>query len=411
MSAAGDVQTASSSLDLYPVAVERVYDACVQRVVLEACASFEPECLGEAASALCTVISAACSVSGAIAPPRADGIMNLVLTLTADVQFSVIGPGGMQTTVTGTARGEEIVTLCAPSGSTVSCAVLSSSCGPAEVEDAGVCAPVHLCVNVEAVALARMLLPVCGLVVPVPCAQASRLAASPRQMAPGQIPDPVAPAPQSDWQPYLTSPDGFVGFVFGPGTPPAGVGSAELSTGTDGAATAELRNPIFAGTRLRDLTCFVYWTYDRINNGSQWPFIMLDINYTGGEGVDDLLFFEPTFQNPAGGSILCPDQGLPVLDTWQRWNALGGCWWSANGTGGLNPGTGVKPLSHYLAVVPDATIVNFGALGGVRLVHGQASPEDVFDGNVDLASIGVGPTIYTYNFEPVAPPGPPGAVN
>ncbi|MBP2017534.1 hypothetical protein J2Z79_000917 [Symbiobacterium terraclitae] len=216
---------------------------------------------------------------------------------------------------------------------------------------------------------------------------------------------------QAGWQFVVTSPDGAVTLESGPGLPPIGNGSIRLATGTNGDWSAEIRNTAFNGVPLRELTDLRYWTYGVQNNGQQWPYIILQIDHDGDGDVDDLLFFEPGFQTPGSGNPNLPDQGLPVLNTWQDWNALAGGWWSENGIGGLTPGTGVGPLSQYLAAEPDSTIVNSASgLGGVRVLQGFASPDDVFLGYVDAFSIqtrDAGITT-TFNFEPfLTPPSPP----
>ena len=217
---------------------------------------------------------------------------------------------------------------------------------------------------------------------------------------------------EDGWQFSVTSPDGAVTLELGPGLPPIGDGAVRLFTGTSGDLSAEIGNTGFHGVPLRELTDLRYWTYSTQNNGQQWPYIILQIDRDGNGSVVDLLFFEPGYQTPGSGNPSLPDQGLPVLNTWQDWNALVGGWWSLNGVGGLNPGDQVGPLSQYLAVEPDATIVNSASgLGGVRVVQGFASPEDVFNGYVDAFSIqtrDAGITT-TFNFEPFqSPPAPPG---
>ena len=44
------------------------------------------------------------------------------------------------------------------------------------------------------------------------------------------------------------------GFELGPGTPPLGTGSAEMTTGSDGDSFAELRNVNYHGVLLSDIT-------------------------------------------------------------------------------------------------------------------------------------------------------------
>jgi hypothetical protein len=223
----------------------------------------------------------------------------------------------------------------------------------------------------------------------------------------------VTASGQAGWQANVTAAGGAVNFVFGPAVPPIGDGSAQLFTGTQGDEGAELRQTGFNGTLLNQVVDLRYWTYDVTNNGGQWPFIILNIDFNGDGTIDDLIFFEPLYQNGAFVPSL-PNQGQPVLNTWQRWNALAGGWWSLNSIGGATPGTGVKPLSTYIAAVMGAggnpRIVNSPTgLGGVRVLHGFASPGDVFNGFVDAFSIGTLATqrTVTYNFDPFTAPIPP----
>ena len=199
---------------------------------------------------------------------------------------------------------------------------------------------------------------------------------------------------------------GSVGFVSGPASPPLGVGSAELRTGngtTGGDCSAELRNSAYAGVKLSSLTALSYSTYDAANlpNGQQFPYLEIYVNWTGGAGVDDALFFEPPFQAPGSGGTACANQAATVMNMWQQWDALHGCWWSNDGT--LNPGTGTGTLADYLAAHPNATIVNSSTGGGVHLLVGFASATDQFDGYVDAFRIATSSSDTTYDFEPTTP--------
>ena len=198
--------------------------------------------------------------------------------------------------------------------------------------------------------------------------------------------------------------NGIGQMVNGPATPPLGTGSAQLATGdgtNNGDGAQELRNTGYANTALANITALSYSTYDTKNNGQQFPFIALEVNWNdGGSTNDDRLFFEPPYQTHASGNGSLPDQGATALNTWQTWNALAGGWWANSGTGGCNPGTGVCAFSDYLLAHPGATLVNFpGALGGVELRVGQASPDDQFNGYVDNFTIGVSGANTTFDFE------------
>jgi len=192
--------------------------------------------------------------------------------------------------------------------------------------------------------------------------------------------------------------------VTGPATPPLGTGSAQLATASgQGDTSSQIRNTLYAGVRLDSLTALSYSTYDTVNNGQQFPYIELNIATTGSGAPDDILFFEPPYQTPSSGNPSLPNQGDPILNTWQTWDALAGGWWDNNGV--VNPGTGVGSLATYLAAYPNATIENSSAgYGGVRLTVGFASPEDNFNGYVDKFTIGTASGTTTYNFEAVPEP-------
>jgi hypothetical protein len=207
------------------------------------------------------------------------------------------------------------------------------------------------------------------------------------------------PVPLGD--PYC---NGAVNFVTGPASPPLGVGSAELKTGngtTGGDCSAELRNSAYSGAKLSALTALSYWTYDVSNNGQQFPYLELNINQNGtGSTPDDELFFEPPYQSVGNGGADCASQAVTVMNKWQQWDALHGCWWSNSQN---NQGTSTESLADYLALHPNATIVNSSTGGGVHLVVGFASPTDQFDGNVDAFRIATSSSDTTYDFEPNLP--------
>ena len=205
--------------------------------------------------------------------------------------------------------------------------------------------------------------------------------------------------------------DGTAAMVTGPATPPLGVGSAELATpvgaGDGGAAIA---TESYDGTLLNSVTALSYSTYDVTNNGQQFPYLAISIAQNDGSGKTDTLFFEPPYQQPATGNPALPDQGRPVQNQWQTWNAFVGGYWDNNGIG--NPGTaegsnpGVEPLAAFEAAYPLATIANGGytGLGGIAMQVGFAS--GTAEGYVDAFTIGVAGVNTTYNFEPAAVPEP-----
>ncbi len=229
---------------------------------------------------------------------------------------------------------------------------------------------------------------------------------------------------------------GTAAMVYGPATPPLGVGSAELATAPGaGDGAAAIATEQFDGTLLSSVTALSYYAYDVTNNGQQFPYLGISINTglidnTGDGGASantvDTLFFEPPYQQPSTGNptMITNNQGPPALGQWQLWDAEDGAWWDNNSPGSGNGGTGpaisspgapegpglpgVQPLSTFIADYPDATIENGGyaGLGGIALQVGFTSPSDNFQGYVDAFTIGVGGVNTTYDFEPNAVPEP-----
>jgi hypothetical protein len=173
-----------------------------------------------------------------------------------------------------------------------------------------------------------------------------------------------------------------------------------------GDAFARLRDTRYHRTYLHNLTRLDYYACDEMNNGQQWPFIILNIDWNGDNVIDDLIFFEPAYQNTAEGGDCGTSsaQGPEMPDKWQFWNALKidatgdflACYWALSspfvggtGTVGCGPGTNVCSLSNYIMQHPNAAIVNLdGNDGGVQVVHGFADPMNMFNGWVDAFSIG-----------------------
>jgi len=208
--------------------------------------------------------------------------------------------------------------------------------------------------------------------------------------------------------------------VTGPGTPPLGVGSAELMTapnpnsGGDGAAV--ISDTGLDGTSISDLTALSYSTYDAVNNGSQFPYLALVITWDGGAD-NDILFFEPPYQTDASGNPGCAaaNEQATVMNTWQTWNALSGCWWDDNGFALAGAGAGhVETLAAILTAegATGATIEPLSALlfpnteGGLALQVGYASASDNFTGYVDNVTIGISGVNTTYDFDPAPVPEP-----
>ncbi len=202
-----------------------------------------------------------------------------------------------------------------------------------------------------------------------------------------------------------------VSLVPGPATSPGGKGSAELSAG-NGECAAQLRTSAYAGMNPGELSALGYWTYVKENNGSQAPYLQLELNLKGEPDgpIEDILFFEPpyqteTFTKKEHGEPADPEQGEVKYDTWQKWNALEGGWYDY-ASEVANPGDEVTSLGYILSALEgkgDAPVITGSEGYGVSLLVGYASTEPEVS-NVDAFTIGFeGHEATTFNFEPTAP--------
>jgi hypothetical protein len=195
-------------------------------------------------------------------------------------------------------------------------------------------------------------------------------------------------------------------FVEGPGTPLAGTGSFRMSVGPNGDDTVYMRTGQYAGMSLSELNELSYSTYVEEGNGTVAPYIILEIDFNNDDVRDDVLFFEPAYQNGTyqvneedGGTVAnqCGDNPTCVTnDTWQTWNAADGGWWSGNdGTGGPP----LRTLDGYAAIHTGATLMR-NASGALRLsAGGGAGPWNGFVGSVDNVQVTFGADETTFDFE------------
>jgi len=218
---------------------------------------------------------------------------------------------------------------------------------------------------------------------------------------------------------------GSLAFQTGPQCPPANTGSVQFNMGPDGASDVRFRNSNYNGTMLSDLTALSYNTFIQVANSpfvAPYVALTLDLNGNGmfdGFGVDDVIFFEPVYQDGTYSASSCgpgtaPVQGPVAACTWQSWNALVGFWWS--GADFITAGGNIPcftTIPDYLARTghANAKILNPDPCsGGVRISAGEGrGPWDCFIGNVDKFTIAVGgatPSSVTYDFEPANCPVP-----
>jgi hypothetical protein len=199
----------------------------------------------------------------------------------------------------------------------------------------------------------------------------------------------VTPVDMNGWA-FFDDNTGLAGsgaMVYGPATPPRGVGSAQLSV-TGPADRQALGSTAFSGTALSALTSLEYWSYQ------SGPMLALALQFD--------VRYHPADTTYGGRLVFEPyQQGGVVPAGWTHWTAVagaaGGKWWASKtstaGSNGLCSQASPCTWAQVRANWPDASI-----RGAVLFKAGGGWPS--FTGNVDAFTIGVLGASTTYNFDP-----------
>ena len=192
-------------------------------------------------------------------------------------------------------------------------------------------------------------------------------------------------------------------FVAGPATPPAGVGSGQLTTPT-GAESYLLGLAAYQGTHFSNVNALSYSTYRQSVDAGNNLAVALQFNVDydlndAANGYMGRIVFEPYQGSPANS--------VPQ-NTWQTWNTLNGHWWGSranvtvNNVLQPNPCVQATPCTwpQLLAAFPNIGV--HAVYGAVLLKAGSNWPG--FVGNFDNLTIGVSGNSTTYDFEPFLTP-------
>ncbi len=208
----------------------------------------------------------------------------------------------------------------------------------------------------------------------------------------------VTPADLGDgWYAADTRAPGTGTFEQGPGTPPLGTGSFQLSTITN-PEKVQLLTDAYDGVELADIDGIGYSTYrDPASTGfiAGVSALNLRVDITGDGNPDVYMVYEP-YQ----------DQGNAAVQTgvWQSWDAYrGGAakWWINSGAGGCGQATPCT-WSTIVATFPGASVeegTNFPGSLGVN----QGSFNSGIVSNADALYVSVDGDETVYDFELVAP--------
>jgi hypothetical protein len=182
-------------------------------------------------------------------------------------------------------------------------------------------------------------------------------------VTPADVPEqPEGSAPLTPWVEYKrVATPGDAAFVAGPGTPPLGAASLQLTT-TGGSDKVYVFNFDHIGTPLADVDDIAYSTYRTSGSLQQVAALNLQVDVNGdAAGGFTTLVFEPVYNT---------DQGAVVSGEWQDWIADGaGRWWSTRPINGQCAFDCFESWTTILANNPDAVIV-----GGVGVNQGSGNP-------------------------------------
>ena len=181
-------------------------------------------------------------------------------------------------------------------------------------------------------------------------------------------------------------------FVTGPGTPPAGAGSVEISV--SGSERRNLATYQFSGTPLADITVLKYSTYNAsaTNGGSadRSGYLQFNVDFDGSDTWQRRLVFLPS-QN-----------GAITQNTWQEWDAIdgGAALWGYSGAlwpGTATPGTTLRTWSDLLTSYPGIRMRATDSFLGIRVGEPYANG---YTENIDAFKFATGGATKQFDFEP-----------
>jgi hypothetical protein len=195
----------------------------------------------------------------------------------------------------------------------------------------------------------------------------------------------VSPTDTHGWTFVTETPTGTGALVNGPGSPPLGTGSVQLTVDSTGREIATSQTYPGIGARLTDMSALQYSTYTTASGPANAYDISLQFD-----------MYDPGTPNPiyAGRAVYEPYQnGAVAAGQWQTWNPLQGVWWQSHTMTGPCSQSAPCSWSTLVGMFPNAR------LGAAILRAGGPWPPG-FTGNADALTIGVnGFQTTTYDFE------------
>jgi len=160
------------------IQVNKVYDFCFEADTnSNVCTGIPEECrelVTPTSTASGTVSRVSCTVVGST--PILDtlgnqtGFADVTLMVSVTVDYTLMASNGtILCTFCGSFSFMKTIVLCAPTGTTVDCAVPSTTVSPVAILNGQVCSTVTVCLLVSSVAMVNLLVPSYGFCTPAPC--------------------------------------------------------------------------------------------------------------------------------------------------------------------------------------------------------------------------------------------------
>lgn len=181
--------------------------------------------------------------------------------------------------------------------------------------------------------------------------------------------------------------------VVGPGAPPLGNGSAQISV--TGSQRRNLATYQFSGTVLSDINTLKFSTFNpSAGNGggsTRSGYLQFNVDFNGTDTWQSRIGFVPS-QN-----------GTVIQDQWQEWDAINGgtaMWFYSGATwpGTATPGTTLRSWSDILASYPGVRIRVTDSFFGVRVGEPYSSG---YTENIDAIKFGTSSSLKYFNFDPL----------
>ena len=176
------------------ISVTKVYDFCFLTETRDTLCFAIPASCGNVptgSTATGSVTSVTCSTQSITPITGSGGFANVTLLVTVVESFTITNPAGTKLcTFTGEFFFFKTVTLCAPTGVSITCEAPATSVGPCTIINGEVCCVVNICLLIESVAQVKILVPTYGFCVPAPCvvAAAPPFSCPPSPLFPPQCP-------------------------------------------------------------------------------------------------------------------------------------------------------------------------------------------------------------------------------